>query len=366
MKKKIFILIVMFICVMPFLLYGQEGKNQGFLISTGDVVEVSVYGTVGMHNPPIKARVSAKGTVIMPLLGEVEVAGSTAEDAAKKLDKLFSAGYLSDPQVTVFISERSKTAEKRISVLGAVSRPGNYEVLGKTSLVNAILIAGGASKPPSGEHPDLTAIKVMRKEDGGERAVYVDLEKEGRDFFVQPGDIIVVEEYGGVVVLGNVAKPGAVRIYSNFSLANAIQFAGGPLPNANLSKIQVVRREKNDEGSLEERTHVVDYLTEGPYFIIQQQDRIIVEAYGTFTIYGEVGAPGNYYISEDLTAMDAIILAGNFTEYASKNGVKIIRYVDGKRKAIKVPAGYIIKTGNRSKDVFLEDGDTIVVPESWF
>jgi len=262
----------------------------------------------------------------------------------------------------VFIAQRSTTAEKRFSILGAIKKPGNYEVLGKTSLINAVLLAGGSSGP----FANLNAIKISRRKDDEEKIMYVDLDKEGRDFFVRPGDFIIVEEYGGIIVLGNVASPGAARTSKNSSLTNAIQSVGGPLPNANLSNVQVIRREENDKGEVEEKTYVIDYLTEGPYFIIQAQDRIIVEAYGIFTIYGEIGAPGNYYITKDLTAMDAIILAGNFSGFASKNNVRIIRYVDGKKKRIKVRAEHITRTGDRAKDVFIEDGDTIIVPESWF
>ena len=369
MKKKIFItLVCLSVCFTQTLCYGQKSQERlsGFTIKNGDVLSINVYGAPGMFNPGIKARVSEKGEIKMPLLGEVKVVGLTAGEAALKFDKLFKDGYLADPQVTVFIAERGETSETRIDVIGSVARQGSFPVEGTITLVKAIALAGGASKPSTGEHPNLSSIKVIRQEEGEEKIFYVDLDTEGRDFTVYPGDTIFVEEYEAVVVTGNVVNPGATRIYRNFSLSNAIQFAGGALPNANLEKVMVIRREENEEGKLEDKTYIVNYLEEGPFFGMKKQDRVIVEAYGSFTIYGEVRAAGTYYISKDLTAMDAIILAGNFTEFASKNGVKIIRYVDGKRRAIKVPAEYIMKTGNRSKDVFLEDGDTIVVPESWF
>ncbi len=59
-------------------------------------------------------------------------------------------------------------------------------------------------------------------------------------------------------------------------------------------------------------------------------------------------------------------MAGGFTTVASQNAVKVIREKDGKKETLKVPVGYILKTGNVSRDVELEEEDTIVVPESWF
>ncbi len=330
------------------------------------MLQISVYGVPGMHAPPITVRVSQKGTVIMPLLGEVEVGGLTAEELSIKLDELFRAGYLADPQVTVFVSQRAESTKTRVSILGAITSPGNYEIAGNVNLVDAIVMAGGASKPASGEFPNLSSIKVIRQVDGEEVVLYVNLETEGRDFMVKPNDIIIVEEYGGVIVLGNVVQPGAVRIYSNFSLANAIQFAGGALPNANLEEVKVIRREKNEAGEEVDKTYVLNYMNEGPFFIMQKQDRVVVDPCGAFAIYGEVKTPGNYYISKDLTVMDAVHLAGGFTEFASKNNIKVVRFTEGKKEIIKVPAAHIIRTGNRAKDVLLKDGDTVVVPESWF
>jgi len=76
---------------------------------------------------------------------------------------------------------------------------------------------------------------------------------------------------------------------------------------------------------------------------------------------------GKYALGEDITASEAIVMAGGFTEIASRNGVKVIRKLDsGKNKIMKVPVGDIFKGAREDKDVLLQDGDVVVVPESWF
>ena len=97
------------------------------------------------------------------------------------------------------------------------------------------------------------------------------------------------------------------------------------------------------------------------------QDMITVEEYGTYFIHGQVVRPGEYLLGEDLMASRAIALAGGFTDIANQNGVQVIRKLEGgKTKIIKVPVATILKTGRSDKDVLLQEGDTVVVSESWF
>jgi protein involved in polysaccharide export with SLBB domain len=65
--------------------------------------------------------------------------------------------------------------------------------------------------------------------------------------------------------------------------------------------------------------------------------------------------------------VDAIALAGGFTELASRNAVKVIRESkSGRRKTFIVPVGDILNSGDKSRDLLLEEGDTISVSESAF
>ncbi|MBD3296554.1 MAG: hypothetical protein GF392_04235 [Candidatus Omnitrophica bacterium] len=106
------------------------------------------------------------------------------------------------------------------------------------------------------------------------------------------------------------------------------------------------------------------------------------QAIGVYYIFGEVNNPGRYYIvpKPDVTTekyrtwevggassvVDAIFLAEGFTDIANTNGVFVRRGTDGNVRKLRVPVGRIYKTGDMSRDIKLEDGDIIIVPESWF
>ena len=163
-------------------------------------------------------------------------------------------------------------------------------------------------------------------------------------------------------VSGAVKKPGKYIWEGQVKLIDAINAAGGTLPPANKSQIKIAREES---GKM--KKYIVDLDKRGGEFIIIGQDMITVEEYGTYFIHGQVVRPGEYLLGEDLMASRAIALAGGFTDIANQNGVQVIRKLEGgKTKIIKVPVATILKTGRSDKDVLLQEGDTVVVSESWF
>jgi len=104
----------------------------------------------------------------------------------------------------------------------------------------------------------------------------------------------------------------------------------------------------------------------GKEYFVNPQVRITIKSYAKFNILGEVRRPGSYEISGPMTVIDAISIAGGFTDIASQNGVRIVRKQGDKSRIIKVPVKHILKTGDNSKNVYIKKGDTIVVPESFF
>lgn len=85
-------------------------------------------------------------------------------------------------------------------------------------------------------------------------------------------------------------------------------------------------------------------------------------------VTGAVTRPGSYTISAErlTTFMEAIAMAGGFSEEASVNGTRIIRIEHGRERTILVRANDIITKGDKSQDVALRPGDIIFVPESFF
>ena len=75
---------------------------------------------------------------------------------------------------------------------------------------------------------------------------------------------------------------------------------------------------------------------------------------------------GLYAYVKGMTALDAVLSAGGFTEFASQNSVEIIRQEDGQVKSIEVRLKDVIKGGDVSKNVPLKPGDMISVKSGIF
>lgn len=154
-------------------------------LTAGDVFEVRVFGQEHLGGT---FQVQEDGTIVVPLLGPVNVAGMTKAEAAHHLEQLFGDGYLRDPHVTVVMTERENL---EVSVLGQVQRPGTFPYVDKLTLVQAISEAGGLN-----ELAHARKVKLTRKGPDGVGTYDVSIKAitEGRapDIFLQPGDIIFV------------------------------------------------------------------------------------------------------------------------------------------------------------------------------
>ncbi len=162
--------------------------NQDTTLDSGDSFEVRVYGEKELSG---KYRVAQDGTIDFPLIGRMEVAGKEATEVADEIrDKLRDGQILRDPQVSVLIASYDS---KRISVMGAVSKPGSFAMTTGLTLVEAIGLAGGFTDLAKEDDTVVT-----RQKDGRLHRFRVPARQvtEGRaeDFSLQAGDIIYVPE----------------------------------------------------------------------------------------------------------------------------------------------------------------------------
>ena len=122
---------------------------QDYIVGKDDVLKITVYDHDDLTTT---VRVSGDGTIILPLLNRVEVAGLTINQISNKITALFADGYIRNPQVNVFIEDfRSKKAV----ILGQINKPGLYELQGQTTFLELISKAGGLTKDAG----DTTIIK---------------------------------------------------------------------------------------------------------------------------------------------------------------------------------------------------------------
>jgi protein involved in polysaccharide export with SLBB domain len=154
-------------------------------LTPGDVFELEVAGQEQLSGT---YEVQEDGTIMVPLLGPVDVRGKTKAEAAQLLEQRLGDGYLRDPHVRLVMTERENL---EVSVLGQVQRPGTFPYAEKMTLVQAISEAGGLN-----ELAQTRRIKLTRKGPDGDGTYDVSIKAitEGRapDILLQPGDIIYV------------------------------------------------------------------------------------------------------------------------------------------------------------------------------
>lgn len=159
-----------------------------YKIGPHDLLEIHVFGVDELSTT---VRVNARGFISMPLIGLIDAGGLTREALEKRIATRLGQDYLQDPHVTIFIRE---FASQRITLEGAVGRPGIYSITGRTTLIQAMAMAGGLGRLAK---PD--DIKLFRVLPNGEKKVmtYDLLEiREGQveDPILQGQDIVIVSQ----------------------------------------------------------------------------------------------------------------------------------------------------------------------------
>lgn len=165
-----------------------EGVSE-YRLGPNDVINVSVYQLEELTR---SVRVNSKGMISLPLLGAIRAAGKTVPELEAEITKLLADDFLQDPQVTLFVAEYTS---QRITVEGAVKSPGIYPLSGRTSLLQAIVVAGGVS-----EYANPRGIIIFRMVEGKRMAAVFDLREirggNAEDPQVYGDDLIVIDESG--------------------------------------------------------------------------------------------------------------------------------------------------------------------------
>lgn len=151
-----------------------------------DKLDISVFQIPDLAR---SVEVNQSGMISLPLIGQIRAAGLTADQIQSEIEKRLAADYLQNPQVTVSISAYSN---RRITVTGAVSRPGVFPLSGETTLLQAIAMSGGIQI-----EGDPTGIFVFRSDGTGRSVARFDVSDissgKSPDPTLQAGDVIVVD-----------------------------------------------------------------------------------------------------------------------------------------------------------------------------
>lgn len=186
-----------------------NGETADYRLSPMDVVEVTVFGAPELTRT---AQVSASGYITLPLVGDVMASGKTMDQVQREIASRLKRNYMQSPQVFVTVKEYNS---QRVTVDGAVMKPGVFPLTGKTTLIQALTIAGGLNNMASPQK-----VFILRTVNGKRMAARFDLTEirtgAKPDPVIMAGDIVVVDESGGKQLLEAASK--AMQFTGLFSM----------------------------------------------------------------------------------------------------------------------------------------------------
>jgi len=210
-----------------------------YRLGEGDQIEIDVWG-----RPELSAKhvVGPDGKITLPYAGTLKVSELTRSEVEQASLKLWEQSY-EGLNVTVSVL---KYEGNRIFVLGRVAQPGVLHFDGQPTLLEAVARAGGLPAVGSGtEKPGLTRCIVFR---GKDKVVWIDLRSLlngsnlALNIHLRRDDTLFLPDSDDqlVYVMGEVLRPGAVRLTPDMTFMDALSQAGGPTKDA-ASKIHLVR-----------------------------------------------------------------------------------------------------------------------------
>ena len=208
---------------------------RDFYLGVQDLLAVRLYGSMDYV---ATARVSLDGSVDLPLIGNVHLAGLTLSQGQELIARrLINAGMYRDPQVSIQVTESpNQTATVTGELHGIVSIVGERRLLdvlsavggGGLSTSSTTVVVGGGGLPPTASH----IITINRP--GVAQPITVDLgtdpAKSARaDIPIFPRDTIIVPRVGAVYLLGAFKTQGAIPLQQNspLTLMQVAALAGG-------------------------------------------------------------------------------------------------------------------------------------------
>jgi polysaccharide export outer membrane protein len=192
----------------------------------------------------------------------------------------------------------------------------------------------------------------------------------GKDYLVNPQVTISVQEYRSqkVFVLGDAEKPGTYPLTGRTTLLDVLSQAGGPGKAAG-RQVVVVRFPRSEgpvnpgtAGSTTFRLNLKKLLDgdAAENVLLESGDTVYLPKQTSFFVLGEVKKPGAFALEKDTSALEAITLAGGFSERAAPSASKVLRKrPDGNQETISIDLG---GADPRARELLLTESDTILVP----
>jgi protein involved in polysaccharide export with SLBB domain len=325
-----------------------------YIIGPGDQLNINVYG---VQETTIPITVSPEGNIIIPNVGQVQVAGLTIENATQKISSIMGR--------TAYSTIRSGTSKLSINVgqiksigitvIGS-NKPGNYTVPSLATTFNALFIAGGPS-----EYGSFRSIELIRNNKLFKTIdLYSFLTKgDGSDnITLQNNDVIRIPAYKTRVIIdGYVKRPGIFEMLPGETLQDLLTYCSGFTDSAYKSAVKIVQFTGKELSVKDVQASAF------ANYVMQDGDSVIVnKVLNRFTnrvyITGAVYREGMYELADGMNLNDLINKADGLREDAFMQRAQIFRLKNDLTKEI---LSFNPADTTEQKNILLKREDSVVV-----
>ena len=292
-----------------FMPINEPNPDSGYMLDVGDLLEIQL---VGSEEYVEDLLINSDGSISMPDIGKVVIAGLSLNDASQLIKSKVKSTFIG---TEAFVS-LAEIRDVNILVTGNAEYPGIYTLTGNSNILHAISAAGGIS-----EHGSLREINLIRDNTIIESLDVYDLLILGKYNLkkrLRSGDVVFVESKKSIVTIdGAVNRPAKYEVLENQNLLSIVEYANGITRNADRENISL---ERILDGSLK----TIPVRSENQFETIMAEDGDLIYIrefpYREAKISGAVLKPGFYTMAAGETVNDLIQKAGGYTENAYQFG----------------------------------------------
>lgn len=212
-------------------------------LGEGDSIRITVF-----QNPDLttETRISERGTITFPLIGEIVLAGLTPAGAEARIARqLIDGKFVLKPQISLNVI---RVRSRQVSVLGQVARPGRYPLDDTSSnLTDLLALAGGIS--PTGD--DNVVVMMTRNGKTAKLDINVPtMYRTGdlsRNIPLENGDTIFVQRAPVFYIYGEVQRAGSYRLEQSMTVMQALSVGGGVTQRGTDRGLKIRRRTPDGE-----------------------------------------------------------------------------------------------------------------------
>lgn len=288
--------------------------RSAYILGSGDQIDITVFDYAEFTGTKV---ILPDGTITMPVIGAIPVAGKTTEQLARELTSRLSSSLV-NPVVTISLVVLRPVV---VNIAGEVQRPGPIQLRsttgstagsnnasGSVPTVSTALAQAGGITP----NADIRQVVVRRVlPDGNYTRITVDLwnailsDAATQDIVLQADDTVFVPRLAAdatidrrliarssfspaivrVRVVGEVNAPGQIEISPDSSLSSAIASAGGPTEDARLREVALIRM--GEDGGVS--TQKIDLRNLNDSYQVQEGDVVVVPKQGSSSFLRGLG-----------------------------------------------------------------------------